>query len=356
MPARAPVASPATTGTRRGRVSACAAVRLPRRTAPCTSSATAAASGTTDTRSTQSSVVAPTSGRASVPIGSPVQFPSPVNSTAPTPPETKQGTMATMTVPLAIATTSSSRITATSGLPKMVAIAAADPASAMSLRPCGSDPSFVRSAANSARPPPRAISGASGPITAPSDRPARAASVTPGRLRGSVSPPPRPSAGTCPPWPGRYRMAAPTARPARRQHRQRQPGRRSGPAELVRQPLPDQLLQPLDPGQEAERDRRQRQGEHGRGDQQQDVPTAAQHRVDVRARARPGLRGGRGRGLAPRGRSRGRAGRAVVRRVLVASHPGASPSSRRCARALRPRRPPRSTLAGTAARVITPGG
>ena len=356
MPARAPVASPATTGTRSGRVSACAAVRLPRRTAPCTSSATAAASGTTDTRSTQSSVVAPTSGRASVPIGSPVQLPSPVNSTAPTPLETKHGTMATMTVPLAIATTSSSRITATSGLPKMVAIAAADPASAMSIRPCGSDPSFVRSAANSARPPPRAISGASGPITAPSDRPARAASVTPGRLRGSVSPPARPSAGTCPPRPGRYRMAAPTARPARASTGSgNQAGGVAQPS-WWGSPCQTSCCSHWTPARKPNAI-----ADSGRAS----TAAATSSRTYPRLRSTAWTSGP---ALVP---APAADGGAVSRRVAGAAAAGAAPSYDVCSsprigvphprRAgaygrLRPRRPPRSTLAGAGARVITPGG
>ena len=53
--------------------------------------------------------------------------------------------------------------------------------------------------------------------------------MTPGRLRGSVSPPPRPSAGTCPPRPGQVRGSPRRPRAREGQHRQRPPRRRRRP-------------------------------------------------------------------------------------------------------------------------------
>ena len=140
------------------------------------------------------------------------------------------------------------------------------------------------------------------------------------------------------------------------QHRQRPPGRRRRPAELARQPLPDQLLQPLRP-----RPGSRTRAPTAAGRARPRRPAAGRTHGCAAPRGRQGprsspLRGGRGRGLAPRGRSSGRRARAVVRRVLVASHPGASPSSRRCARASATRRPPRSTLRAGRGAVITPGG
>ena len=66
-----------------------------------------------------------------------------------------------------------------------------------------------------ASPPPMAISGASGPSTTPSASVARAARITPGSSDGLGAPPAwNPSAGECPPRPGRYLIAAATSTPA----------------------------------------------------------------------------------------------------------------------------------------------
>ncbi len=63
-------------------------------------------------------------------------------------------------------------------------------------------------------PPPKAINGASGPITAPSPIEASAASTTPGSSIGCVGAGLRPSAGMCPPVPGRRTIARAVITPA----------------------------------------------------------------------------------------------------------------------------------------------
>ncbi len=67
-----------------------------------------------------------------------------------------------------------------------------------------------------ARPPPSAISGASGPSTAPRLRVASAATITPGSWAGVGAPLVlSPSAGSCPPVPGSQRMASAVSSPDR---------------------------------------------------------------------------------------------------------------------------------------------
>ena len=251
-----------------------------------------------------SSVVAPMSGSASEPVGNPVQCPSPVKSRAPTPLDTMHGTITSITERLARPTTSSSRMTATSGLPKMVAIAAADPGRGdQVMRPCGSAPSFVRSAASSASP---AADGDQWRLRA-HDRAERQAGECgqhdPEQVAWLRQPPARPPAGTCPPRPGGS-ADRPRRRPARRgpapaaATTRAASTTRAGPAAG-----PDQLLQPMHPGEEAEGERRQREGEHGGGEQQHDIAAAVEHRVDVRGVRRVGPRG---RGGVPRPVPRGR--------------------------------------------------
>jgi hypothetical protein len=70
--------------------------------------------------------------------------------------------------------------------------------------------------AQPASPAPRAISGASGPSTAPRLRVTSAAMAMPGTSVGDGTPPAlNPSAGEWPPLPGRYRMVRATRTPAR---------------------------------------------------------------------------------------------------------------------------------------------
>ena len=75
-------------------------------------------------------------------------------------------------------------------------IAAKLPVAAMTAPVLAGTSRLASFTASTASPPPRAISGASGPITAPSDRLASAARKMPGSSAGSATPPAlKPSAG-----------------------------------------------------------------------------------------------------------------------------------------------------------------
>ena len=69
-----------------------------------------------------------------------------------------------------------------------VLTAAKLPAEAMIVTAIGGASRFTRRTVTAARPPPMAISGASGPRTAPSPRVARAATRIPGRSRPAAGP------------------------------------------------------------------------------------------------------------------------------------------------------------------------
>ena len=92
-----------------------------------------------------------------------------------------------------------------SGDPSSVLTAAKLPAEAMMVSAIGGASFFARCTVSAARPPPIAISGASGPSTAPRLSVASAARTTPGSSRPVAGPPPvwNPKAGECPPLPGR---------------------------------------------------------------------------------------------------------------------------------------------------------
>ncbi len=79
------------------------------------------------------------------------------------------------------------------------------PAAAMTVAVCGGASRAARRTAQTPSPPPRAMSGASGPITTPRLRPARAARKMLGSSIGvgGASPGVNPSAGDWPPRPGR---------------------------------------------------------------------------------------------------------------------------------------------------------
>ena len=108
-----------------------------------------------------------------------------------------------------------SRKAPANGLPSSVLMAAKLPAPAMTTVAIGGASLFTKWTVSAPSPPPMAMSGASGPSTAPRASVAMEARATPGILMGSGGPPPtlNPSAGECPPRPGRYRMTRPTTRP-----------------------------------------------------------------------------------------------------------------------------------------------
>ena len=86
---------------------------------------------------------------------------------------------------------------------------------ASSMPNCGGASGRIARTMRNPRPPPRAIRGASGPTTRPRPIEAMAASSTPGRSTGWVGEALRPSAGMCPPLPGRRAMANAATTPAK---------------------------------------------------------------------------------------------------------------------------------------------
>ena len=245
----------------------------------------------------------------STPIPRPVHWPRPVNNRAPTPLETRHGRTTSM-VRLRSRPRSSRKITtATRGLPKMADIAAAAPAAATMATAPGSSPILVRLMARRASPPPIAISGASGPTTAPPTRLAAAASTMPGSVFGAVVPPAEPRDGNVTAVPGQVLDRQRHQHAGHPDRQDRPPGRQLGVAEVVRPGLPDQVLELVDSRQETERRQRERDAEQGHDQQQHEIAAVVQ----------PG-----------RGRS---AGRHLGNRFL-ATHPG---------RLLDPGLPPTST-------------
>ena len=101
--------------------------------------------------------------------------------------------------PPAATANSSSRIAVIKGFPKIAPTAAMPPASIMTWRTglCGLRKASAPSAV------PMAISGASGPRTAPKDSDPSAARITERISRGPMSRP-KPSSGECPAWPGSF--------------------------------------------------------------------------------------------------------------------------------------------------------
>ena len=107
-----------------------------------------------------------------------------------------------------------SRNAAGSGEPNSVLMAAKLPAAPITRLAWAGASRLASCTASTPRPPPIAISGASGPSTTPRLSVANAASAMPGRSIGCTMPPVfSPSAGEWPPVPGRYRSVAPTASP-----------------------------------------------------------------------------------------------------------------------------------------------
>lgn len=101
------------------------------------------------------------------------------------------------------------------GDPSSVLTAAKLPAAATTAPVRSGVSRLARRTAQTPSPPPSAISGASGPSTAPRPIVASAASAMPGSSIGEGAPLGlNPSAGDSPPLPGRYRMVSPTSTPA----------------------------------------------------------------------------------------------------------------------------------------------
>ena len=162
------------------------------------------------------------------------------------------------------------------------------PAAAITVAAIGGASRAARRTASTPRPLPMAMSGASGPSTAPKLSVARAASMTPGSWTGGSAPAGlKPSAGECPPVPGSRWIAAATSRPPTREHRHRPPRGRRVVAELVREVAEERLLQLRDEPEEAVGDRRHRHADERREHEQLDVaPRPEERQRDPRARWR----------------------------------------------------------------------
>ncbi len=144
----------------------------------------------------------------------PVQEPMPSETSEPIPAAIRPGTRTILNWEPPSPIASIRIIDAIRGEPRRKETAAkVDEAATMSTICCGG--SFCnRLAASTPSPPPIAISGASGPITAPRPIEARAARVTPGRASGPSRSVLSPFAGVWPPLPGRRTIAKAAISPA----------------------------------------------------------------------------------------------------------------------------------------------
>ncbi len=128
---------------------------------------------------------------------SPVQLSRPMNTIAPTPAASRPGSATRLRVAPAIPAASMIRNAPRSGDPSSVLIAAKLPADAMIVTAIGGASFLSRCTTRAARPPPIAMSGASGPSTAPSARVVSDARMIAGSSRSTGGPPPvtKPKAG-----------------------------------------------------------------------------------------------------------------------------------------------------------------
>ena len=177
---------------------------------------------------------------------------------------------------------------ATMGEPKITEIAAKLPAAAKTSSSCGGASFFASFTANTARPPPIAMSGASGPSTSPSPRVAKAASATPGTMFGSVLPTCRPCAGTCPPPPGSRTIAERDRQAGQHDDGDRPPRGHRVEAEPFGEVAEGGELDLVDRLEETPRHQRDEQADRRGEDEQDDEVATAQHRLRIDRRRRRG--------------------------------------------------------------------
>jgi hypothetical protein len=148
-------------------------------------------------------------------VPSPVQRSIPTNTRAPMPEARRPGRATRLSVAPAMPAASMMRKAPRRGEPSNVLTAAKLPADAMTVTAIGGASFFARRTVRAANPPPIAMSGPSGPSTAPRLSVASAASTMPGRSRIAAGPDPavKPRAGECPAVPGRWRMVRDTSSP-----------------------------------------------------------------------------------------------------------------------------------------------
>ncbi len=145
----------------------------------------------------------------------PDHSPRPRKISAPMPDASRPGSRISSSVAPPNPTTSIIRKAPVIGEPSSELIAAKLPAAPITVFTCGADlAALARLTAQAASPPPSAMSGASGPSTAPKPSVASAASATPASSLGGKTPLAlKPSAGECPPVPGKYVIERATRMP-----------------------------------------------------------------------------------------------------------------------------------------------
>ncbi len=210
-------------------------------------------------------------------VPSPVHVPSPTKMRVPVPAATRPGNSTrSMTAPPSPAA-SIRRKAPRIGEPNRVLIAAKLPAAATAALVWSGASRFASCTAHTPSPAPRAISGASGPMTTPNARLARAAKKTPGSSIGVGAPPAlNPSAGLWPPIPGRYWIVERDQHPGERQQRDGPPGRLLAQTEGVREVGEDLALEDIDELEEAPRRGGDGHPDDPGNDQEAHVATRAQ--------------------------------------------------------------------------------
>ena len=139
---------------------------------------------------------------------------SPMKISVPTPAASNPGTSTRPSIGPPSPLASISKKAPSSGDPSSALIAAKLPAAATTVATCGGESRLTSRTARTPMPEPMAISGASGPRTTPRLSVAMAASITPSSCSGCTAPAGlKPSAGECPPFPGRYLMTGATSSP-----------------------------------------------------------------------------------------------------------------------------------------------
>ena len=153
-------------------------------------------------------------GIAKLNVPSPVSESSPRKISVPMPAASRPGTSTRPSIGPPRPDASSSRNAPISGEPSSELIAAKLPVAAITAAAVGGASRDASRTASTPSPLPIRISGASGPRTAPRASVARAAKKMPGSSTGGTGPDAlKPSAGECPPMPGRCRIASATSRP-----------------------------------------------------------------------------------------------------------------------------------------------
>ena len=219
-------------------------------------------------------------------VPNPVQLSSPTKMSEPTPAARSPGVSTTPKSGPPIPAASISKKAPARGEPNSVETAAKLPAVPMTTRAVAGASFFTRCTARTPRPLPMAMSGASGPSTAPRHRVAREARTMPGRSTGSTGPVDlNPSAGSWPAVPWRCSIVRARPRGPEHERQDRPPGRRRVPAQVVRQADEDVLLGHVDELQQEVGDGCDRDADQRSEHQQHDVAACPKQRDRI---ARPG--------------------------------------------------------------------